>query len=185
MKKNVLPAPGSLSSQIWPPISSTSRLQIVSPSPVPPCLRVVDMSAWVKGWKRRAACSGVMPTPVSRTEKRSLTRSPVCSSSSALSRISPRSVNFTALLTRFVRIWPRRSGSPRRPCGTEVGASARNSRPFSWAFCPVTVVTVEITSSSWNGVVSRSSLPASIFEKSRMSLMIPSSDVPALWTLPM
>ena len=32
-------------------------------------------------------------------------------------------------------------------------------------------------------VVSRSSLPASIFEKSRMSLMIASSEVPALWTL--
>ena len=27
------------------------------PSPVPPCLRVVDMSAWVNGWNSFAACS--------------------------------------------------------------------------------------------------------------------------------
>ena len=158
---------------------------MVSPRPVPPCLRVVDMSACVNGWKRRADCSGVIPAPVSRIEKRSFTRSPVCSTSSALSRISPRSVNLTALLMRFVRICPSRSGSPRSACGIEEGTSARNSSPFSCAFCPVTVVTDEITSSSWNDVVSRSSRPASIFEKSRMSLMMPRSDVPAAWTLPM
>ena len=85
----VLPTPGSLSSRICPPINSTSRSEMVRPRPVPPCLRVVDMSAWVKGRKSLPTCSGVMPMPVSRTEKRSFTFSPVCSSSSALTRISP------------------------------------------------------------------------------------------------
>ena len=112
-----MPTPGSLSSQMRPPISSTSRRQIVSPRPVPPCLRVVDMSACVNGWNSFADCSGVMPMPVSRTENLSCTFSPVRSSSSMSSRISPRSVNFTALLTRLVRIWPRRSGSPSRCSG--------------------------------------------------------------------
>ena len=48
----------------------------------------------------------------------------------------------------------------------------------------VSVVTDPITSSSLKSVVSMSSLPASIFEKSRMSLITPRSDVPALWILP-
>ena len=33
VKMNVLPAPGSLSSRIWPPISSTSCLEIARPKP--------------------------------------------------------------------------------------------------------------------------------------------------------
>ena len=82
VKKKVLPTPGSLSSQMRPPISSTSRRQMVRPSPVPPCLRVVDMSACVNGWNSFAACSLVMPMPVSRTENLSCTFSPVRSSSS-------------------------------------------------------------------------------------------------------
>jgi hypothetical protein len=59
----------------------------------------------------------------------------------------------------------------------------QNSRPLSWAFCAVNVVTELITSSSLKSVLSMSSRPASIFEKSRMSLITASSDVPALWTL--
>ena len=35
---------------------------------MPPCLRVVDMSACVNGWNSFADCSGVIPIPVSRTE---------------------------------------------------------------------------------------------------------------------
>ena len=65
---------------------------------------------------------GVMPMPVSRTENLSCTFSPVRSSSSMLSRISPCSVNLTALLTKLVRIWPRRSGSPSR-CSGIAGAT--------------------------------------------------------------
>ena len=49
---------------------------------MPPCLRVVDMSACVNGWNSFADCSGVMPMPVSRTENLSCTFSPVRSSSS-------------------------------------------------------------------------------------------------------
>ena len=35
------------------------------PRPVPPYLRVVEVSAWLNDWNRRAHCSGVMPMPVS------------------------------------------------------------------------------------------------------------------------
>ena len=71
----MLPTPASLSAQMLPPIISTSRLLIESPRPVPPNLRVVDVSAWVNAWNSRAACSGVMPMPVSRTENLNFTRS--------------------------------------------------------------------------------------------------------------
>ena len=49
---------------------------------MPPCLRVVDMSACVNGWNSFADCSRVMPIPVSRTEHLSCTFSPVRSSCS-------------------------------------------------------------------------------------------------------
>ena len=44
----------------------------------------------------------------------------------------------------------------------------------------VTVVTPRMTSSRLKSVDSMSSLPASILEKSRMSLMMPSSELPAV-----
>ena len=45
VKWNTLPAPGSLSTHRRPPIRDTSCTEIVSPRPVPPYLRVVDVSA--------------------------------------------------------------------------------------------------------------------------------------------
>jgi hypothetical protein len=68
VKKNSLPLPGSLSTQISPPIISTRRLDMVNPSPVPPYFLVVELSAWLKAWKSFPFCSSVSPIPVSRTE---------------------------------------------------------------------------------------------------------------------
>ena len=45
VNQKVEPWPGVLSTPIWPPISSTSCLEIASPNPVPPYLRVVEPSA--------------------------------------------------------------------------------------------------------------------------------------------
>ena len=47
VNQNVDPAPTTLRKPISPPISSTSRLEIARPRPVPPYLRVVDPSACV------------------------------------------------------------------------------------------------------------------------------------------
>ena len=60
---------GTLSTHILPPINSTRRLLMASPSPVPPNCRVVEASAWLKDLNRRAIRSAGMPMPVSRTEK--------------------------------------------------------------------------------------------------------------------
>ena len=69
VKWNVLPLPSTLSADIRPPIIPTSRDEIARPSPVPPYLRVVELSTWEKAWKIFARDSLGMPTPVSRTEK--------------------------------------------------------------------------------------------------------------------
>ena len=53
-----------------PPISSTRRFEIVSPSPEPPNLRVVDESACVKRSNTAPNFSPGMPMPVSETVNR-------------------------------------------------------------------------------------------------------------------
>jgi len=53
VKWKVLPFPYSLSTQMWPPIRPTNRLQIVRPSPVPPRRRVEELSACVNASKIR------------------------------------------------------------------------------------------------------------------------------------
>src|SRR6516162_6231987 len=58
-----------------PFIISTRRFEMESPRPVPPYLRVVEVSAWENAWNSRALCSGVMPMPLSRTANFSLMRS--------------------------------------------------------------------------------------------------------------
>jgi hypothetical protein len=66
-----LPSPGVLTTPASPPIRRAMLRVMARPSPVPPNLRVGELSAWVKGSKSVAACSGVMPMPVSITSKRS------------------------------------------------------------------------------------------------------------------
>ena len=82
VNQKVLPTPGSLSTQIRPPISSTSLAEIVRPSPVPPNRRVVEPSACSNGWKIVSSFSAGMPMPVSATEKRRTTLSSPSSSRS-------------------------------------------------------------------------------------------------------
>ena len=107
-----LPAPGTLSTPTQAPIRSASCLQMARPSPVPPKRRVIDPSAWEKGWKMAGMRPGSMPIPVSRTVK---------SNSATPGRVSlpvtcretvPCSVKRTAFARRLFRICPRRQGSP-------------------------------------------------------------------------
>ena len=72
VKKKVLPLSTWLSTQMRPPIISTRREQMARPRPVPPCLRVVDPSAWRKASKMKPFLSAGMPMPVSFTENSSV-----------------------------------------------------------------------------------------------------------------
>ena len=183
LKPKVLPWPGMDCTSMLPPIISTSRRVMVRPRPVPPYLRVTEPSAWVKAWNSRATWAWSMPMPLSRTSMRSCTRCGSCCRLRTTTATWPCSVNFTALPIRLVRIWPRRRGSPTRACTTSGATSNSSSRPFAWAFSATTDDTCSSVSSSRNSTASISSLPASILEKSRISLITPSSDCPARWIL--
>ena len=70
--QNALPLPGSLLTPTVPSISRASSLQIDRPRPVPPTLRVIELSTWLNGrnsiaQRRRRPCR----RPVSITSKRS------------------------------------------------------------------------------------------------------------------
>nr|GMC83966.1 hypothetical protein U14_03861 [Ipomoea batatas] len=67
VKEKVLPVPGSLKNPISPPISSTKRLLMLSPIPVPPYVRDVELSACINGMKIRPCASRGIPTPASST----------------------------------------------------------------------------------------------------------------------
>ncbi len=87
VKWKLEPLPGPVAStHIVPPISSASRLLMASPSPVPPYLRVVVLSAWLKLWNSLALPASLKPMPVSRTVKCRQLPPSVCSSPSALHR---------------------------------------------------------------------------------------------------
>ena len=75
-----LPSSGTLCTVTSPPIIWQKRRVRASPSPVPPNLRVVEASAWVKSWKSFTSCSALSPMPVS------VTRNTIHSRSSMRSR---------------------------------------------------------------------------------------------------
>src|ERR1035438_4679502 len=57
-------SPSRLVTPMLPPIISTSCLEMASPSPVPPNLRVVDASAWTNAENSAWIWSGRIPIPV-------------------------------------------------------------------------------------------------------------------------
>ena len=112
--EKVVPAPFWLCTEMVPPIRSTSCLEMVRPSPVPPYLRAVSEPAWVNDSKICSTYSGAMPMPVSLISKRSRLFPPLFSSWVTFISTNPFSVNFTALPARFSKIWVSRVGSPLR-----------------------------------------------------------------------
>jgi len=92
---NVLPFPFSLSTSTRPPSLSTIRWVIASPRPVPPA--AFPASTCLKGSKISANSSGLIPTPVSTTSK----RSQPFGASETRSATPPSAVNFTAFPIRF------------------------------------------------------------------------------------
>ena len=88
-----------LDTEIVPPRSSTSRLLIVSPSPVPPNRRVVELSACVNGEKSVSIWSSAIPIPVSITSICSFGSSPGLFNRRVMIRTEPVSVNLMALPT--------------------------------------------------------------------------------------
>ncbi len=173
--QNVDPLPAALSRPISPPILSTSSRLIASPRPVPPKRRVVEASACENLRNNCARASSEMPMPVSSTEMRTIafpSRRPVRFISI---NTCPRAVNFRAFPVRFMSTCRTRAASPITNCGVLGPQRIATSMPFSCAAGAINSPTSATTASRSKERDSITSLPASIFEKSRMSFKIVSN----------
>ena len=90
-----------LSTPSVPPCDSTIPLQIASPSPRPPYLRVILVSPCWNGSKIRGRISGSIPIPVSETSMTRLSPRSPCSFRERIVIAPPSGVNLMAFLIRF------------------------------------------------------------------------------------
>ena len=172
-----VPLPGTLCTVTSPPIIWQKRRVMASPSPVPPNLRVVEASAWVKAWKSFSDLLGGHADAGVRHAK----HDPVAASMFrrlASSVIVPSWVNLAALDSRLNRPWRTLVRSARitpKPGGHRCASAL--------AFFSTSGLMVAATSSIIvaTSKVSRNSsiLPASILDISRMSLISASRCLPA------
>ena len=173
------PSP-SVDRTVMPPaIRLASSRQIARPSPVPPKLRVVDTSAWVNGAKMLSAASAAIPTPVSVTWKASRIRPGAAGAVPTSTVTCPAGVNFTALDSRLTRICRNRTGSPSTVTGVSGANSAASASLFSSAFGAMMPTASSTHATRSKGMISRSSRPDSILDRSRMSSITPRRWSPA------
>ncbi len=170
VNQKLLPCPGSLVTPISPSIISASRRVIASPRPLPPKRLVVDASACEKASNSVPCRSRAMPMPLSRTLNRSIAASLSLVRHSTRTSTDPTAVNFTALLTRLTSACINRVGSPARASGAP-SASTISSSPLRRAPSTTMATLRDNTVRSEKSTRSSSSLPDSIFERSRMSLI--------------
>ncbi len=175
--QKIEPRPTSLSTPMRPPIRSTSRAAMASPSPVPSWRRVEEESTCANFSNTLCNLSAGMPMPVSST--RTLIRAAPSTISPPTSISTwPFSVNFTALPSRLVTIWRKRPASPTTKAGRRGSTRTMSSMFFSATRAETSVATSSTASARRNGAGSRVSWPALILEKSRMSLMMVSNALP-------
>ena len=103
-KWNSLPCPTSLSTHKRPARASTRRLEMVKPRPVPPNLRVVELSSCENASKIEASLDSGMPMPVSLMVNWMACCPLPPDARSTCKTTSPCSVNLIALPIRFIRI---------------------------------------------------------------------------------
>src|SRR5262249_6821200 len=107
--QKLAPCPGALTSPITPPIRSTRLLEIASPNPVPPYLRVIEPAPWVNGENRRDCTSCGIPAPSSLTSNRSVAPPASSEAFEKLTVIRPASENLTAFPIKLTRTWRTRA----------------------------------------------------------------------------
>jgi len=181
---NFDPFPNSLSTNICPFISSTICWLIHNPRPVPPNLRVVEVSPWVNAWKRISRWSLCIPMPVSWTEHVSrIASGRIFSLLTSIRTIPFLSVNFMALLSKFVKICWYFSESPIMSIGVFSLMSRSSSMSFSAVILEKIVTAFWSIASSLKFWLSRTMFPESILEKSRISSITPSRALPDEWMI--
>ncbi len=182
----VEPLPGSLTSWISPPSRAASSREIERPSPVPPYLRRSPESACWKASKMMRCLSAGMPMPVSVTL---IARLAAGSSPLRARRASgsgrpirtvtpPASVNFSALPMRFLSTCPTRCASDTISAGASGARSMTSLSPCALAMCANCESRLRSRSASSTASRRSSILPASIFDRSRISLIRLSRSLP-------
>src|SRR5216683_5516496 len=166
VKVKVDPRPGSLSTQIRPPCNSTNFFARVRPRPVPSCLRVSSLPTWRNSSKMAGWSSGAMPIPVSMT---AISTAPSVRLAFRLIR-PPSGVNLTALDRRFSRICLTLRSSPTTSPSRESMSTCR-AMPWRPARSLTRVTAFSRAVGRWNGAGASSMRPASILDRSRMSLI--------------
>src|SRR5580692_4527479 len=121
----VEPLPSSESTWMRPPCSSTMRLEIARPKPVPPFCRVEVLSTCWNSSKIFTWSSAAMPGPESRT---ATLNAPFAAEASIAT--SPLSVNLIALPTRLSSTCASRRSSP-RPAGRPFSTFVVNAKFFA------------------------------------------------------
>mmetsp|Transcript_21862 Transcript_21862/g.85644 ORF Transcript_21862/g.85644 Transcript_21862/m.85644 type:complete len:258 (+) Transcript_21862:1286-2059(+) len=186
--QNVLPLPSCDSTPTSPFMSFTSFLQMARPRPEPSNLRVVLESSCEKGLKSSSIESSGTPMPESTTSKRTWSQStPVPTSWHLVSSTNTRTItrefsceNLIAFETRFSSTWRRRYGSPTHVVGALGEMKSSRSMWLRQAGSSMMSTASSIVVRRLNSMETTCSSSASILEKSRMSLMIASSDSPEL-----
>ena len=172
----VLPAPGSLSTAMVPPMRSTMFFVMAMPRPVPWISRVSSVTSRAKGSKMVARNASLMPKPLSETVKRRWARlSAFWGRPWTARRTSPPCpVYLTALERRLMSTWLRRSLSPSRYSGRPVPVVTSKRWSLARAWGSIIVCSSSRSSGRLNSAILREVLPLSILLMSKISLMSPS-----------
>ena len=153
---------------------------MLMPRPVPSIVRFRFSSIRSKGAKSFFMSSFLMPMPVSFTLTCSFTWCSSSFSGVTDSVTDPVSVYLTALVRMFVTTCLMRISSPIITCGSSCPALTISCRPLSDARFRIMLIRSFSTDAGSYSTGMISILPASILEKSRMSLTMPSRLPPAL-----
>ena len=172
--QNALPTPSVLCAPMRPPINSTSRLLTTRPMPVPSSVP----SSWprrLKGWNNCASLAGARPSPVSRTEARTV--SPSQGTQSTVT-VPPGRLYLMALDSRFTTTCFRRVRSARTSQSS--GGAVRWTWMSAFRAMGSTMARQSAsTSPSAIGSIDIDTRPDSMSDRSRISLISSSRYHPA------
>ncbi len=187
----MLPWPGALFCSFSSPERSREISRLMArPRPVPPYLRAVPPIACWKASKMICCLSPGMPIPVSVTANPMTARARPrvgCSGlhpdmAGKMRRVTePASVNLKALASRFLSTCCSRLASVCMPRGRPGSTSMVNCRFRDSATWRKLRSTYSVMSWKLTSPTSTDTVPDSIFERSRMSLMRVSRSWPELW----
>ncbi len=167
----------SLFNFISVPIKSAKVCEIESPNPVPPKFLLIAPCSWLNGLNINFWFSLLIPIPLSCTTTSIVTLFSFIERTSKINLISPPIfVNFIALLKRLLIICLILKTSPRRYVGNCGSIKEQNFICFSFVLAAYNSMTDSISLIGSNSIFSISNFPDSIFEKSKISLIILNSD---------